>query len=79
MSFVNPLTVYFMLEELKKNDQKTVVHTAGASQLGKMMTRYFADNGVDVISIVRKNEQIEQLQKEVGAKYVLDSSAADFD
>lgn len=62
MSFVNPLTVYFMLEELKQKNLKSVVHTAGASQLGKMMTRYFSENGVEVISIVRKEEQIEQLK-----------------
>lgn len=79
MSFVNPLTVYFMLEELQKNNHKSVVHTLGSSQVGRIMTQYFSENGVDVISIVRKKEQIEQLQKEVGAKYVLNSSDENFD
>ena len=79
MSFINPLTVYFMLEQLKENKLNSVVHTAGNSQLGRMMTKYFGENGVDVISIVRKKEQIELLQKEVGAKYVLNSSDPDFE
>ena len=63
---------------MKAGNHKTVVHTAGASQLGKMMTKYFAQNGVDVISIVRKQEQIELLKKE-GAKYVLNSTDPNFD
>ena len=47
--------------------------TAAASALGKMMNRYFPKEGIEVINIVRRQEQVELL-KEEGAKYVLNSS-----
>jgi len=35
---------------------KAVIHTAAASALGKMMVRYFQENGIKVINIVRREE-----------------------
>ncbi|KAL4506573.1 hypothetical protein ABPG72_000144 [Tetrahymena utriculariae] len=77
-TFVNPLTVVAMLEVVKEAKVNAVVHSAAASALGKMMVRYFQDNGVQVINIVRREEQVEILKKE-GAQHILDSSQAGFD
>ena len=73
MSLINPLTALAFLDILKSNKEKSVVITAAASALGKMMNRYFPKEGIEVINIVRRQEQVELL-KEEGAKYVLNSS-----
>lgn len=52
------MTVVCMLETVKQKEVKTVIHSAAASSLGKMMVRYFKQNGVNVINIVRKEEQV---------------------
>lgn len=41
-----------------------------AFSLGRMVVRLFRDNGIKVINIVRRPEQVEILQKE-GAEYIL--------
>ncbi|KRX05064.1 GroES (chaperonin 10)-like protein [Pseudocohnilembus persalinus] len=76
-TFVNPFTVAYMLETVKKHQLKSVVHNVGSSQLGKQMQRYFTDNGVNVINIVRRDQQVQDLQKD-GAKYVLNQSEEGF-
>ena len=60
--FVNPLSVMAMLEVTKGEKSKTVVSTAAASALGRMMVRYFQNNGVQVINVVRRAEQVEILK-----------------
>ncbi|KAL4459915.1 hypothetical protein ABPG74_003441 [Tetrahymena malaccensis] len=76
-SFVNPLTVVGMLEVVKEARVKTVVHSAAASALGRMMVRYFKNNGVEVINIVRRQEQVDILKKE-GATIILNQNDQDF-
>lgn len=76
-SIVNPLTVIAMLDRVKEMKTKTVIHTAAASALGKMMVKYFTTNGVEVINVVRRKEQEETLQQ-IGAKYILNSTDTDF-
>ena len=53
-SFVNPVTVLLMLETVKEAGVKTVVSTAAASALGRMLVRLFQSEGIDVINIVRR-------------------------
>lgn len=60
-----------MLETVKDAKVKAVVHTAAASSLGRMMVRYFQNNGVRVINIVRRQEQVDILKKE-GADIIFD-------
>ena len=43
------------------------------------MVRLFAENKIPCINIVRRKEQVELLEKEFNAKYVLNSSDDDFD
>ena len=63
MSLINPLTALAFLDILKSNKEKSVVITAAASALGRMMNRYFPKEGVEVINIVRRQEQVELLKE----------------
>jgi NADPH2:quinone reductase len=75
--FVNPLTALGMVETMRREHHKALVHTAAASNLGQMLNRICIADGVPLVNIVRKPEQAELL-REAGAKYVCDSSSASF-
>ena len=75
--FVNPLTALGMVETLRDEGHKALVHTAAASNLGQMLLKICAADGVDLVNIVRKPEQVEILRG-LGAKYVCNSSDANF-
>lgn len=75
--FVNPLTAIGMVETMKLEGHKALVHTAAASNLGQMLVKLCKKDGVDLVNIVRKPEQAELL-KSIGAKYVVNSSAPTF-
>ena len=72
-SFVNPLTALGMLETMRMEGHSALVHTAAASNLGQMLNRICQDDGVDLVNIVRKDEQAELLRN-MGARYVVNSS-----
>jgi len=74
---VNPLTALAFIDIAKKNNHKAIVNNAAASNLGKMLINLANKNSIEIINIVRRNEQIESL-KEYGAKYILNSSEIDF-
>lgn len=76
-SFVNPLTALGMVETMRREGHKALVHTAAASNLGQMLNRICIKDGVALVNIVRKPEQAELL-KGIGAKYVCDSSSPTF-
>jgi len=76
-SFVNPLTALCMIETMNLEGHTALVHTAAASNLGQMLNRICLDGGVDLVNIVRKNEQAALL-REMGAKYVCNSSKDSF-
>ncbi|WP_372749462.1 zinc-binding dehydrogenase [Litorivivens sp.] len=76
-SFVNPLTALGMVETMRREGFKAIIHTAAASNLGQMLNRLCLKDGVELINIVRKPEQAELLKSQ-GAKYVCNSSDADF-
>ena len=76
-SFVNPLTALGMVETMKLEGHKALVHTAAASNLGQMLNKICLADGVDLVNIVRKQEQVDLL-KSLGAKYVCDSSKDSF-
>ncbi len=76
-SFVNPLTVVGMVETMRREGHKAIVHTAAASNLGQMLVRYCREENVPLVNVVRKPEQVELL-KDLGAEYVLDSNAPTF-
>jgi len=75
--FANPLTAILMLELVQKKKHKAVISTAAAGALGRMIQKYFTQNGIRVINVVRRPEQIEILKKD-GAQFVLDSNDENF-
>lgn len=76
--FVNPLTVVMFGDYIKSGRHRAVVHTAAASQLGRMLLKWCISNGITLINIVRRQEQVEIL-RELGAEYVLNSSEPNFE
>jgi NADPH2:quinone reductase len=72
-SFVNPMTVLSMIETMRMEGHTALVHTAGASNLGQMLNRVCQADGVELVNVVRKEEQATLL-KDMGAKYVINSS-----
>ncbi|RYD58129.1 MAG: NADH oxidase [Sphingomonadales bacterium] len=75
--FVNPLTALAFVETMRSEGHKALVHTAAASNLGQMLNRICIADGVPLVNIVRNDAQAAIL-REIGAKYILDSSAPDF-
>lgn len=75
--FVNPLTALSMVESLRLEGGKALIHTAAASNLGQMLQKICLKDGVPLVNIVRSDAQAKIL-RDIGATYVLDSSAADF-
>ncbi|MCF8531766.1 MAG: zinc-binding dehydrogenase [Reyranella sp.] len=75
--FVNPLTALGMTETMKREGHKALVHTAAASNLGQMLNKICNEDGIGLVNIVRSTEQAKLL-KGIGARHVVDSSAATF-
>ena len=76
-SFVNPLTALGMVETMRMEGHKALVHTAAASNLGQMLNKICLEEGVELVNIVRSQEQVDLL-KGIGAKIVLNSSSENF-
>lgn len=75
--FVNPLTALGMVETMRREGHKALVHTAAASNLGQMLNKICLKDGVDLVNIVRSPEQ-EAILRGIGAKYVVNSTAPSF-
>ena len=75
--FVNPLTALGFLETMRLDGHTAIVHTAAASNLGQMLQKICIADGVELVNIVRKPEQVALL-KAIGAKHVVDSSEPSF-
>jgi len=75
--FVNPLTALGMVETMRMEGHKALVHTVGASNLGQMLIKICQKDGVPLVNIVRKPDQVS-LVRDLGSKYVCDSSAPSF-
>jgi NADPH:quinone reductase-like Zn-dependent oxidoreductase len=83
MMFVNPMTAlafFDIYKNLPNPDKKLrgIINTAAASSLGRMIVKSGKREGIPVISIVRREEQVEFLKAD-GAEYVLNSSDTGFD
>lgn len=75
--FVNPLTALGMVETMRAEGHKALVHTAAASNLGQMLNRICLQDGVALVNIVRSAEQ-EKILRDLGAKHVCNSTAPAF-
>ncbi|HEX6240060.1 MAG TPA: zinc-binding dehydrogenase [Polyangiales bacterium] len=76
-AFVNPLTALGMVETMRLEGHRALVHTAAASNLGQMLVRICQQDEVGLVNIVRRPEHVETLRA-LGAKYVVNSSAPSF-
>jgi threonine dehydrogenase-like Zn-dependent dehydrogenase len=66
-----------MVETMRAEGHTALVHTAAASNLGQMLVRICAADGIELVNIVRRAEQV-QLLRDLGAAHVIDSSQPDF-
>jgi len=74
---VNPLTALAFIDIAKRNNTKSILNNAAAGALGKMLISLANKENIDLINIVRKEEQKKQLES-FGAKYVLNSTSKNF-
>lgn len=77
-AFINPLTSLGMVETLRREGHRALVHTAAASNLGQMLVRVCQTENVPLVNIVRSADQAARLRS-LGAIHVCDSSAPDFE
>jgi NADPH:quinone reductase-like Zn-dependent oxidoreductase len=74
---VNPLTAMGLLDTARRARHSAAVHTAAASQLGRMLLAMAREAKYPIIHVVRRDGQVELLRS-LGAEYVLNSSDEDF-
>lgn len=76
-AFTNPLTALGMVDTMRREGHKALVHTAAASNLGQMLNRICLKERIGLVNIVRSQEQADLLLAQ-GARQVVDSSAPAF-
>ena len=62
---------------MRSEGHGALVHTAAASNLGQMLVKICAKDGIPLVNIVRSAAQAELL-KGIGAEYVVDSTSESF-
>src|SRR5690348_2946918 len=60
--FVNPLTALAMVKTMQMEGHTALVHTAAASNLGQMLNKICIKDGVQLVNIVRSDEQAKILK-----------------
>lgn len=75
--FVNPMTVQGFLDTMRAEGHSALVHTAAASNLGRMLAKLCLREEVPLVAIVRSDEQREILTG-IGLTHVIDSSSDRF-
>jgi len=75
--FVNPLTALGMTETMRREGHPALVHTAAASNLGQMLNKICLNDGIQLVNIVRSDEQTKIL-RDAGAVHVVNSSKPSF-
>ena len=75
--FINPLTALGIVETMRREGHRALVHAPAASNLGRMLVRICASDGIDLVNVVRSGTQ-RKLLVDMGARYVCDLSASSF-
>ena len=75
--FVNPLTSLAFTEVMKNEGHSAIVHTAAASNLGQMLVKICAKDGIPLVNIVRSDAQVALL-KGIGATHIVNSASESF-
>jgi NADPH:quinone reductase-like Zn-dependent oxidoreductase len=78
MMLVNPLTAWAMIDLARRGGHRAIAQTAAAGALGRMLFRLGQEFGLQLVNIVRRQEQVELLQA-LGAEHVLSLHQPDFD
>lgn len=74
----NPLTAKGMFSEIiLKSKNKAIVQDTASSSLGKMITKICLKHGIQIINVVRKDENFKLLE-EIGSKFNLNSNDKNF-
>ena len=76
-AFINPLTALCMIETLRSEGHTALVHTAAASNLGQMLQRICAKDGIGLVNIVRDQSQVNLLRG-MGATHVCNTRSPTF-
>jgi NADPH:quinone reductase-like Zn-dependent oxidoreductase len=76
-SFVNPLTTLGMIGTMRLEGHTALVHTAAASNLGQMLVKLCLEEKIELVNIVRSDEQ-EAILRGIGAVHVVNSTAPGF-
>jgi NADPH:quinone reductase len=76
-AFINPLTALGMVETMRREGHKALVHTAAASNLGQMLNKICLADGIGLVNIVRSQPQANVLRT-LGAMHVCDSTSPAF-
>ena len=63
VAIVNPLTALGMVDTMRNEGHRALVHTVGASNLGQMLNRICLKDGIGLVNIVRKPEQAALLDR----------------
>lgn len=77
MALVNPLAATGLIERVKGLRSKAFISTAAASALGQMLWRSGEKQGLGVINVVRRPDQMDLL-KQRGARHIVNSGEPDF-
>lgn len=75
--FTNPLTALAIAEAMKLDGHKAMIHTAAASNLGRMLVRICVEDGIALVNVVRRQEHVDLLRS-LGATHVCNMSAPGF-
>jgi NADPH2:quinone reductase len=75
--FINPLTALGIVETMRREGHRALVHAPAASNLGQMLVRICASDNVELVNIVRSERQ-RRLLVDMGARHVCDLSAPSF-
>lgn len=70
---INPLTAWLLLDMLPPNFDGWILVTAGTSAVAKMILHLGSERGFRIISVVRKQQQVEALRA-LGAQAIIDVS-----
>jgi NADPH:quinone reductase-like Zn-dependent oxidoreductase len=76
-AFVNPLTALGMCETMRREGHRALVHTAAASNLGQMLNRICIADGIGLVNVVRRDEQVALL-RDAGARHVVSTASPGF-
>lgn len=74
---INPLTAQGFVYESQKKGYKCIVHSAAASQLGRMLVAGCKQANITLINIVRRQEQVDIL-KRLGAQIIVNTGNANW-